>query len=215
VIVAGMAARPWLQAGALYPWKAAALFAAMMAIAITFVGEHPFPRLGPANRVTIIRSILLALIAGLIGESVTSRVAWAVVIAATAVAVLDGVDGWLARRSRMASEFGARFDMEIDGLVIMVLSVLVWRHGKAGAWVLLGGILRYAFIVAGWLLPWMARPLQSTYRAKAVAVTHVVGLIVAMGPIIPMPLSAIGVAATLALLSWSFMVDVGRLWRKE
>ena len=37
------------------------------------------------------------------------------------------------RRSR--ARFGARFDMEIDALLILALSILAWRHGKAGAWV--------------------------------------------------------------------------------
>ena len=34
------------------------------------------------------------------------------------------------------SSFGARFDMETDAAFILILSVLVWQHGKAGAWVL-------------------------------------------------------------------------------
>ena len=44
---------------------------------------------------------------------------------------LDGVDGWLARRRGMSSAFGARFDMEIDALLVQVLAILVWRYGKA------------------------------------------------------------------------------------
>jgi phosphatidylglycerophosphate synthase len=216
-VVIGVAVilRPWLQAGALYPWKAAALFAAMTAIAFGFIGEHPFQTLGPANRVTMIRLMLLALVGSLIGEPEIPQVAAASATSATVMAVLDGVDGWLARRTRMASKFGARFDMETDALLIMVLSILVWRLGKAGAWVLLGGLLRYAFVSAGWLLPWMARPLSPTTRARSVAVAHVVGLIVAVSPIIPVPLSALAAATTLTALCWSFAVDVRRLWRKE
>jgi multidrug efflux pump subunit AcrA (membrane-fusion protein) len=38
--------------------------------------------------------------------------------------MLDGVDGWLARRHEIASRFGARFDMEVDALLILALSVL-------------------------------------------------------------------------------------------
>lgn len=215
VIGVGVAARPWLQAGALYPWKAAALFAGMTAMAFGFIGEHPFDALGAANRVTMIRLMLLALVGSLIGEPEIPRVAAASATAATVMAVLDGVDGWLARRTRMASRFGARFDMETDALLIMVLSILVWRHGKAGAWVLLGGLLRYAFVAARWMLPWMARPLSPTTRARTIAVAHDVGLIVAISPIIRMPLSAIAVAATLTALCWSFAVDVRRQWRKE
>ena len=209
-------ARPWLQLGAMYPGKAAVLFAAMMAIAVGLVGaHHPFPRFGPANQVTVIRAILVALVASLIGEPEIPRVAAAATAAAVVMTVLDGVDGWLARRSRMASEFGARFDTETDALLVMVMSVLVWQHGKAGAWVLLGGLMRYAFVAAGWLLAWMVRSLRPTRRGRMIAVCHTVGLIVALAPIIPVPVSTITVAATLTALSWSFAVDVGRLWREE
>jgi phosphatidylglycerophosphate synthase len=115
----------------------------------------------------------------------------------------------------MASSFGARFDMETDALLIMTLSVLVWQHEKAGVWVLLGGLMRYGFVAAGWIAPWMARPLSATRRGRVIAVSHTVGLIVALAPIIPMPFSAVAAALTLAALSWSFALDVRRLWRKE
>ena len=211
----GYIAQPWLQSGATYPWKAAGLFAALMAAAIAFIREHPFPRLGPANRVTVIRAMLVALTAGLIREPATSRVAAAALVAITVIGVLDGVDGWLARRSRMASAFGARFDVETDALLIMVVSVLVWTHGKAGAWILACGMLRYTFVAAAWPLPWMASPLSPTRRAKTVAVASLVGLSVALAPFVPPPLSRLVAAATLASLTWSFAVDVRRLWRQR
>ena len=211
-----LAVRPWLQLGAMYPGKAAALFAAMTAIAFGSVGaHHPYPRLGPANHVTMIRATLVVLITSLIGEPEIPRVAGVAAAAAAVMTVLDGVDGWLARRSRIVSEFGARFDVETDALLMMVMSVLVWQHGKAGAWVLLGGMMRYAFVAAGWLLPWMPRPLRPTRRAQTISVSYMVGLSVALAPVVPAPLSAVAVGATLAALSWSFAVDVRRLWRKE
>ena len=218
LVVTGVAviARPWLELGASYAGKAAVLFATMMVMAIGFVDRHhPFLRFGPANHVTMIRAMGVALIAGLVGESEVPRVSAVAAGTAAVLTVLDGVDGWLARRSRMVSAFGARFDIETDALFVLVMSVLVWQHGKAGAWVLVGGMLRYAFVATGWLLPWMARPLQPTYRGKAITVCHLVGLSVALAPLVPTPFSAAVVAATLVALSWSFAVDVGRLWRRE
>jgi phosphatidylglycerophosphate synthase len=208
--------RPWLQLGALYPGKAAAVFAAGMALAFGYVGaHHPHVRFGPANGVTMIRVMTVALIAGLIGEPALPRAALAASIATAVMTVLDGVDGWLARRSRMASAFGARFDMETDAILILAISLLVWQHGKAGAWVLLGGMMRYVFGVAGWWLPWMARSLRPTRRARTISVCHMVGLSVGLAPFVPVPLSAIVVGSTTAALAWSFSVDVRRLWRME
>jgi phosphatidylglycerophosphate synthase len=218
LVVAGIAmvVRPWLQLGALYPGKAAAVLAAGMAMAFGYVGSHhPHARLGPANYVTMIRVMIVALIASLIGEPVIPRAAMAASIATAVMTVLDGVDGWLARRSRIASAFGARFDMETDAVLVMAMSILIWQYGKAGVWALLGGMMRYIFVIAGWWLPWMARPLRPTRRARTITVCHMVGLSVGLAPFVPIPLSAIVVGLTTAALSWSFAVDVRRLWRME
>jgi len=213
VIGLGMITPSWLQVSTMYPWKAATTFAVTLMIAVSFLGEHPFSTFGPANRLTTIRLMLVALVTGLIGEPVVHRVAWAAAALASIVAALDGVDGWLARRSRMTSAFGARLDMETDALLIMVLSILVWQHEKAGAWILVGGLMRYGFVAAGWLLRWMSAPLSPTRRAKVIAAAHMTGLCAAMAPIVPVPLSTIAAASTLAALSWSFAVDIRRLWR--
>ena len=162
---------------------------------------------------TAIRALLVLTIALLVGQPATTRAATVALLLAIAAAALDGVDGWLARRTGTATSFGARFDMETDALMILVLSVLAWRYGKAGIWVLAGGLMRYAFGAAAWILPWMNRPLTPTWRAKVVKVAHDIGLCVAIAPIVPWPLSAAAVGATSLALTWSFAVDVGRLWR--
>ena len=216
VIGAALGARWWLQVGLAFPGKAAAAFAAAMAVAASVVvAHHPHRQLGAANHVTIVRAMLVALIASLIGEPATREVAAAAAAGATVATALDGVDGWLARRSRLASPFGARFDVETDAALMLAMSILVWQHGKAGAWVLLGGLMRYAFVAAGWRLEWMARPLRPTFRAKTIAIAYMVGLIVALTPIVPTRVSTAVVALMLAALAWSFAVDVGRLWREE
>jgi phosphatidylglycerophosphate synthase len=204
-----------IEAGASYPLKAAAVFAVMMVAVTAVAGEqHPYPRFGPANYVTMIRAMLVALVAALIGHPATPEMLWCVIGLTVLMAALDGLDGWLARRSRMASEFGARFDMETDAGLILVLSILVWQHEKTGAWVLLCGLMRYGFVAAGWRLLWLAQPLPSTRRGKTVAVGQLLGLSVALAPIVPPPLSAIAAALALTALAWSFAIDIKWLSRQ-
>ena len=213
VVALAVTGRVWLSLGPVYPAKVTAVFGTMMALAFGLIRDHhPFLRFGPANHVTMCRAVLVALMVGLIGEPDTPRVAATATAGAALIALLDGVDGWLARRSGMTSAFGARFDVETDALFVMTMSILVWQHGKAGAWVLLGG-MRYLWVVATWCLAWMARPLRPTRRAKTVSLFHMIGVSVALAPIVPFPYSAIAVAAPLIALSWSFAVDVRRLWR--
>jgi phosphatidylglycerophosphate synthase len=211
-----LAVRPWLHLGALYPGKAAVLFAAGMGAAFGYLGAHyPHVRFGPANHVTMIRVMMVALIASLIGEPGIPGAAMAASVATGVMTVLDGVDGWLARKSRMTSAFGARFDMETDAALVMAMSILVVQYEKAGIVALLGGLMRYVFGMAGWWLPWMARPLRPTLRAKTITVCHMVGLSVALAPFVPASLSALVLGATTSALAWSFAVDVQRLRRME
>ena len=167
---------------------------------------------GPADWVTAIRAILTALLAAMLIPSAPPAGANAVVIASVAAA-LDGVDGWLARRTRTASAFGARFDMETDALLILVLSALVWKSGSAGAWVLASGLMRYAFVAAAAVWPWLRQPLEPSRRRQTVCVVQVVTLIAALLPSLePAAASAIA-AAGLVALTWSFLVDILWLWR--
>jgi phosphatidylglycerophosphate synthase len=150
----------------------------------------------------------VALIVGTIGEAADSTIASGVAATAIVATVLDGVDGWLARQSRMASAFGARFDMEVDALLIMALSVLAWTFDKAGPWVIASGLLRYMFVVAGWIWPWMERRLEASRRRQTVCVVQIVALIVVVSPVVAPPASTAVAAAALAVLAGSFLIDV-------
>jgi len=199
----------------LQPLVALAVFLGAVVIVVRgAAAHHPFPRFGPANWVTTLRLALTCALGGFLAGPFTATAAWIAIGLTTAAGLLDGLDGRLARRTRLSSAFGARFDMETDALLILVLSALVWLHGKAGAWVLLCGLMRYAFVAAGWCWPRLRRPLRSTMRGKTVAALQFVGLAVALGPIVAAPLSTAVAAATLAALTWSFALDVAWLARQ-
>lgn len=199
-----------------YPAKVIGVFLAIMLVAIAGLRDyHPFPRFGPANVTTTVRALLVAIVAGFIGEALSRSYATAAVAFASVATLLDGVDGWLARRTDMASAFGARFDMEIDALLIQALAVLAWQYGKAGAWVLASGLIRYAFVGAGWIWPWMRGPLTPTLRGRLICVVQLVALIAALLPSVAPPASGWLAAAGLIVLGYSFFVDTLRLWRQR
>ncbi len=209
-----MLAKSSLDLGPWYVAKALAVLCVGAALILQGLPEHhPFPSLGSANLATATRGAMVALLAALVGERVNIPVQYLVLAMGTAAAILDGLDGWLARRSNIASRFGARFDMETDALLILTLAVLTWRFGKAGVWVLLSGILRYAFVLAGLALPWLRAPLPHSFRRKTTAVLQTVALLVAMAPMVPHAVSAPIAGAALLALMLSFVADV--IWLKH
>src|SRR5262249_3136112 len=192
------AARAGLPVGAFYAVKVPVAFGATMLLSLGYLQQHhPFARFGPANQITTVRALLVASIVSLIGEPRLPQLAAAAAPASVVVTLLDGVDGWLARRHHIASEFGARFDMEIDALLILALSVLAWQFGKAGAWVVLSGALRYAFVAAGEVWRRLQAPLPTSRRRQTICVVQIVGLTLAVAPAIPPTVS--GPLAAVAL----------------
>ena len=110
-------------------------------------------RYKPANAVTLSRGLLIAPIFGLLwtGHS-TLALGLYVVAAAT-----DLADGWLARRFKQASPFGAQLDAVVDnlfslailGFLALAYPGLIARQWLASA-VLFGGPLLYLAI--SWLM---------------------------------------------------------------
>ena len=209
--ICAVAATRALAVGPTYAPKAVAAIAVVAAaIVATLPGHHPFARFGWANHVTLARAALVVLLAALIGEGDAPRIAaFAAALGAAAVA-LDFVDGRLARATGLASAFGARFAMETDAALVMVLAALAWQCGQVGPWVLASGLLRYAFVAAGRLRPWLRRPLPPSLRRKTAAAVQMIALVVVLVPGVPRPAGTLVAAGALAVLCCSFLVDT--LW---
>jgi len=171
----------------------------------------PGSGLGAANRVTLGRVVLALPIGGaaIVPALPTTTGLWWITGLALVVLALDGVDGWLARRTRTESQFGARFDMETDAALLMALSVIAWRAGPPGVWVLGIGALRYLFVAAGVAEPRLRADLTEDHlRRKTVCVVQVIALLVAVAPLALPTLQTAVAAVALTLLTWSFAVDV-------
>ncbi|WP_245716406.1 CDP-alcohol phosphatidyltransferase family protein [Micromonospora humi] len=171
-------------------------------------------RLGPADWVTLGRATLAGGVTALVADSFSRPVAVPVLVVLTAVALsLDWVDGQVARRTGTVSALGARFDMEVDSFLVLVLCVHV--SGQVGPWVLVIGAMRYAFVAAGWALPWLNGSLPPRYWRKTVAAVQGIALAVVAADVLPRALAVVLLAGALALLLESFGRDVLWLWRRR
>ncbi|WP_245294719.1 CDP-alcohol phosphatidyltransferase family protein [Rhizobium rhizosphaerae] len=173
---------------------------------------YPHDRFGPANVVTAFRAALVCLVAATFfrfqGLAHEQAMLWCLVATVVVTLALDGVDGYLARRFRQESAFGARFDMEVDAFFILILSGAALFLHKAGPWVLLIGLMRYGFVAAGWFVPRLNGPLFPSLRRKAVCVLQIACLCAILMPIVAPPLSSAIAAAALGGLVYSFAVDI-------
>ena len=212
LLIGALAATAVLSGVVLTPagWAVGAICAVMTNAALAHgLSRYRADRLSPADWVTLARATLAAGIAALVADSLHQPAPVTLLVSITALAlVLDAVDGWVARRTRTTAALGAHFDAEVDAFLILILSVYVAR--SAGAWVLAIGAARYAFLAAGWPLPWMRERLPPRFWRKVVAATQGIVLTVAVADVLPRAVTEAALVAALVLLAESFGRDV--LW---
>jgi phosphatidylglycerophosphate synthase len=122
---------------------------AMLGLLAVAEREHwtPTGSFGAANGVTALRIGLLFFLP-LAASSPLLLIGLSLLVLA-----LDGLDGWLARRRALSSEFGAFLDKETDALFLLLLCGLAAFQGSLPTWILGAGLLRYGFVVVLFLLP--------------------------------------------------------------
>ena len=200
----GLGLAGWLAGGAF-----ATGLGATLTVALCRRGSRS---LGSADHVTLVRAMLTGCVTALVADTVRAPAPIALLVAITGVAlILDAVDGHVARRTATESALGARFDMEVDAFLILVLSVLV--AGSLGAWVLAIGVMRYVFAAASRTLPWLGAPLPPSMTRKTIAALQGIVLAVAAAGVLPHPAAAVPTGLALAALAWSFCHDVTWLYR--
>ncbi|HHO53446.1 MAG TPA: CDP-alcohol phosphatidyltransferase family protein [Deltaproteobacteria bacterium] len=198
--------------------KAAAIPIVLIVLVAPHLREHPLEHLGPANHLTLLRAVVVSPLAGFIGEASAETYSLGLVAVAVLAFVMDWVDGRVARATNTASPFGARLDMELDGLTVLLLTGLALWLDRAGVWVLAAGLARYAFIGAGWIWPWMEAELPPAPRRAIACGLGVTALVAALAPWslpwagLPWMGPLLSTAAVVILVG-SFAIDVVWLWR--
>lgn len=169
-----------------------------------------------ADRVTLGRGALAggcAALAVFICAGLLPSQSWLIVLLAAPAALLDAVDGWVARRTGNANAYGARLDMETDAAFLMVLSIPA--AFVVGPWVLCIGAMRYLFVAAAWLRPALAGKLEFSQFRRIVAAIQSAVLVVVVAPVIPVVLATVLAGVALMLLAVSFGKDIYTLERQR
>jgi phosphatidylglycerophosphate synthase len=201
---AGLGAAGWIVG------LASGSAATVLLVTARMRSDHP--AIFPADWVTLARTVPIAGVAALVADSFGRPVSvTALVTLSTVALVLDAADGQVARRTGTVTRVGARIDSEVDAFLILLLSIYVSQD--YGGWVLLIGAARYALLLAGWLIPWLAAPLPPRFWGKVVAAVQGIVLTVAASGLLDRRVGMIAVAAALLLLAESFGRSVIWLYR--
>jgi CDP-diacylglycerol---glycerol-3-phosphate 3-phosphatidyltransferase len=110
-------------------------------------GTNLLPTFGPGNSLTLLRGLLLAGLAGFILlPRPLELLAWAPAIIYTLAIAADYFDGYAARVSNHVTRLGETLDISLDGVGVMIASILAIQYGTLPAWYLLVPVARYLFL---------------------------------------------------------------------
>ena len=193
-------------------WLSASTAAVCFLLLAALVGRYSRTRsLRLADLVTLARGLGVCFLAGFTLQALAGGLArngvLAMIIMGTLCLTLDGVDGRVARARGEATAFGARFDVETDAAMLIVLSIAVAALGIAGWWVLTIGAMRYGYVAVSLIVPALRTPLPYRYSNKVIAVVQALALLGALafglthGAHWVLTMSLL---AALASLCWSF-----------
>lgn len=106
----------------------------------------PYPTLGLANRLTLLRGGLIAATGGfLLFPAFSGIIGWLPAVFYSLAAALDRIDGFVARRSKRTSVLGSELDTVFDALGLLVAPLLAVSYGKVHWSYLLVSVAYYLF----------------------------------------------------------------------
>ena len=175
-------------------------------------GEPLHRELGWANRLTLLRAWLIAAVAGFLFQPWLEGpvLAWLPGMLYFFAAVLDRVDGYVARRTGQSSLLGNELDTVSDALGLAVASLLAFGYGQVHWSYLLFGIAYYLFH-AGILwrnargLP--VYPLPPALHRRAWAGFQMGFLAVALWPLFYPPVTTLAGFAFMLPAVLGFLID--------
>lgn len=169
-----------LCAGAISLWQKETLFLVLtnlatfglyLAKAKSYLKNYPL-KLGYGNWLTVARLVIVLLCGFFLNEWPTSLL---FVLLFFAI-LLDGLDGFLARRYKHTSEYGARLDMETDAFLVWLLGVHHVSNGALPTWIIVPAAMRYIFGLLSLLLA-PAKELTSHRFRASIAVVFFLSLL--------------------------------------
>lgn len=159
---------------------------------------------GYANYVTLLRLVILLMV-GFFMDYLDNYLIIAILVF---VLILDGFDGYLARKFKTHSELGGSFDMETDAFFIVLLSVIIYSRGLVSWWILIPGFLRYFYVVLMAILGWDKVAEPRSNHARIIAIIVFISMFSPL--LLPrefyIPITVSGTVLLIISFAWSFIL---------
>jgi len=129
------------------------------------------------------------------------------------VLVLDGLDGYYARKYQTTSEFGDVFDKEADAFFVLTYGVIIVSLDLADSWVLLPGLLRYGYVIVLAYVDKPPAPVGKSFRRRFVGMWMMGTLLAPF--VVPAWVYVPGLIAAIGMILYSFAIDLRGSWKQK
>lgn len=121
-------------------------------------------------------------------------------------ALVDVVDGWVAKRYDGATEFGAIFDEEVDAIYVLICSYVIWQLELGPWWIMGAGWIRYVVVLIKTY--WPPHPERDTHFAWAKTLAGLVFILYPLCILLPAKASFYLQMLIFSLLLYSFLREL-------
>lgn len=121
------------------------------------------------------------------------------------ILVADGLDGYYARKHNTVSDFGDFFDKETDAFFVLAFCIILVEQELLGAWIILPGLMRYAFVLILYLFNIEHIVLGKSYRRRFVGMWFMGSMMGCF--VLPEVFYTAAMVFATAMLAYSFMKD--------
>ena len=144
---------------------------------------------GLANRLTILRGLLVCTLAGFLFQHMPEgRLAWLPGLLFIATLIIDGLDGWIARRRGETTAFGVFLDRDFDALGTLIAILLAVHYSRLPDWYIAMGMVYYLFSFGQWLREKSGLPLYPLPASRYRRVISVLQSTFIAAALLPLPL---------------------------
>ena len=173
--------------------------------------QNHYPNLGWANRLTLIRGLLIAITGGFIFQNgLSDKILLIPALSYFFAAIIDRVDGYIARLTKHESLLGTALDIESDALGLLIAPLLAIRIGQIHWSYLSVSLAYYLFQLGLYSRSKNNKPvyqLPSNMSRRAVAGFQMGFLAVVLWPILAPPATIIAGIAFMIPLLIGFILD--------
>lgn len=169
------------------------------------------PSLGYGNVITLTRGLLVSMLAGfLLTPEPLNWQAWIPSLLYSSAALLDYLDGYVARITGHTTVLGEILDMEFDGIGILVAIGVAILYGQVPYWYLPLGLGRQLFLLGIWIRQQADLPvseLPPSENRRAIAGFQMGFIAIILWPVLRPPITTIVCVIFAIPLMVSFVRD--------